>query len=106
MQILDRSYVLEPFHNLIGACQNNVLLGLRLVEKIETFPGPTAEEIQFFQMTFGGPSDDIGQGKVRSKQWILLNGLRDINQCIGTALQRFIIVTVQVPLSILLDKSR
>jgi hypothetical protein len=37
---------LEPFHNLISACQNNVLLGLRLVEKVETFPGLTAEEIQ------------------------------------------------------------
>jgi hypothetical protein len=91
MQTLNRSYVLEPFHSLINACQTNVLLGLRLTEKIETFPGPTAEEIQFFQMKFGGAPDDLGQSKVRFKRWILVNGLRDINQCIGTTLQRFII---------------
>jgi hypothetical protein len=68
-----------------------VLLGLRLAEKVETFPGPTTEEIQFFQMRLGGPSDDLGQSKARFKRWILLNGLRDVNQCIGTTLQRFIV---------------
>ncbi len=90
MPNLDRNYVLEPFHNLIGTCQNNVLLGLRLAEKVETFPGPTAEEIQFIQTTFGRPADDLGESKTRFKRWILLNGFRDINQCIGDTLQRFI----------------
>jgi hypothetical protein len=90
VQILNRNYVLEPFHNLISACQDNVLLGLRLVEKVGNFPGPTAEEMRFFQIAFGGPSDDLGQNKVRFKRWLLLNGLRDVNQCIGTTLQRFI----------------
>ena len=49
---LNRSYVLEPFYNLISACQNNVLLGLRLVEEVEQFPGPTAEETKAFQLRF------------------------------------------------------
>jgi hypothetical protein len=88
---LNRNYVLEPFHNLIGACQNNVLLGLRLVEEVEAFPGPTAEEAQFFQLRFREPAADLGQSKASFKRWILLKGLGDIHQCIGATLQRFII---------------
>lgn len=68
-----------------------MLLGLRLAEKVEIFPGPTAEEIQFFHVAFRGPSADLGQSKARFKRWMLLNGLRDIHQCVGAALQRFII---------------
>ena len=90
MQILNRSYVLEPFHTLISTCQNNVLLGLRIAEKVEVFPDPTAEELQFLQLAFAPPIVDLGESKMRFKRWILLNGLRDINQCIGTTLQRFI----------------
>jgi hypothetical protein len=90
MQILNHGYVLQPFHNLISACQNNVLLGLRLLEKVDTFPGPTAEEVQFFQMAFGNSPSDLRQSKAQFKRWVLLNGLRDINQCIGATLQRFI----------------
>jgi hypothetical protein len=90
MQILNRDYVLEPFHSLMSACQNNVLLGLRLIEKLEVFPGPTDEEIQFFQMPFVGRPDVLCQSKSRFKRWILLNGLGDVNQCIGTMLRRFI----------------
>lgn len=90
MQILNRSYVLEPFHKLISACQNNVLLGLRIAEQVEVFPGPTAEELQFLQLAFAPPIVNLGESKMRFKRWILLNGLRDINQCIGTTLQRFV----------------
>jgi hypothetical protein len=41
-------YVLAPFHSLLGDCQNNVLMGLRIVEKLDKFPEPTQEELQFF----------------------------------------------------------
>jgi hypothetical protein len=88
---LDRNYVLEPFHALISTCQNNVLLGLRIVEKVEIFPIQTAEELQFIQLAFGGVPNNFDQSKVLFKRWILLNGLKDINQCIGTTLQRFIV---------------
>ncbi len=90
MQILNRSYVLEPFHTLISTCQNNVLLGLRIAEKVEVFPDPTAEELQFLQLAFASSIVDLGESKMGFRRWILLNGLRDINQCIGTTLQRFI----------------
>ena len=89
--MLNRNYVLEPFHALISACQNNVLLGLRLAEKVETFPDPTAEELQFFQLAFAQLPGDLVESKARFKRWLLLNGLKDINQCIGTTLQRFIV---------------
>ena len=75
MPILNRSYVLAPFEDLLSASQTNVLLGLRLSEKVEIFPGPTAEEIQFLQVMFGGPAADLSQSKARSR-WILLNGAR------------------------------
>jgi hypothetical protein len=91
MQMLSHDYVLEPFHALISNCQNNVLLGLRLVEKVEIFPGPTTEELQFLQLAFGQRPGDMGQSKVGFKRWILLNGLKDINQCIGTTLQRLLV---------------
>jgi hypothetical protein len=90
VQILNRNYVLGPFHGLISTCQNNVLLGLRLVETVETFPRPTDEEKQLFEIAFGGVSDDLVQSKARFKRWVLLNGFRDINQCVGTTLQRLI----------------
>jgi hypothetical protein len=88
---LNPSYVLEPFHNLISACQTNVLLGLRLVEEVETFPGPTAEETQAFQLRFQEPAAGLDESKARFKRWIILKGLGDIHQCIGATLQRFII---------------
>lgn len=91
MPTLDRSYVLEPFHNLIGQCQNNVLLGLRLVEEIEKIPGPTAEEARQFQLRFQIPAANPSERKARFKRWVLLKGLGDIQQCIGATLQRFIV---------------
>jgi hypothetical protein len=90
MPNLNHYYVLQPFHNLIESCRNSVLLGLRLVEKAEAFPGPTPEERQFFQF-FEASEADLVQGKLNFKRWILLHGLRDIHQCIGKMLQRFII---------------
>jgi hypothetical protein len=91
VSLLNPSYVLEPFHNLISACQTNVLLGLRLVEEIETFPGPTGEEVTAFQLRFQENVADLNASKARFKRWIILKGLGDIHQCIGTTLQRFIV---------------
>ncbi len=91
MPQLNPSYVLEPFHNLISACQTNVLLGLRLVEEVETFPGPTGEELTAFQLRFQENVTDLNASKARFKQWIILKGLGDIHQSIGTTLQRFIV---------------
>jgi hypothetical protein len=103
---LNPSYVLEPFHNLISACQTNVLLGLRLVEEVETFPGPTAEEEKVFQLRFQEPAADLSESKVRFKRWIILKGLGDIHQCIGATLQRFIFfrtIDVELRLNSALD---
>jgi hypothetical protein len=91
MPQLNPSYVLEPFHNLISACQTNVLLGLRLVEEVETFPGLTAEESRAFQLRFREPAGDLSDSKARFKRWIVLKALGDIHQCIGATLQRLIV---------------
>jgi hypothetical protein len=88
---LNPSYVLEPFHTLIGACQTNVLLGLRLVEEVETLPGPAADEKKAFQLRFREFAPDLNESKARFRRWIILKGLGDIHQCIGATLQRFIV---------------
>jgi hypothetical protein len=87
---LNPSYVLEPFHRLISACQTNVLLGLRLVEEVEAFPEPTAEEKKAFQLRFQESVAHLSESKARFKLWIILKGLGVIHQCIGTTLRRFI----------------
>ena len=59
MTKLNRDYVLAPFHALISDSQNNVLMGLRLVEATDKFPDPTPEELKFFQLSFGSPLADL-----------------------------------------------
>ena len=91
MTTLNRNYVLAPFHNLISNCQNNVLMGLRIIEKVDTFPGPTPEELQFFQLSFGGPVTGLEQSKVPFKKWILVNGFEDVCKSITATLERLLI---------------
>lgn len=88
MTNLNPNYVLEPFQQLLGHCQNNVLLGLRLSEKIEKFPDPTAEELQFMQIYLNRHIADIDQSKILYKQWILKNGFEEIHNCIRITLER------------------
>ena len=88
MTKLNPNFVLHPFKELLGNCQNNVLLGLRLVEKIENFPEPTPEELQFMQLYFNGHITEINQSKSLFKQWVLKNGFEDIHNYIRTTLER------------------
>lgn len=48
---LNQAYVLAPFHQLLTNCQTNVLMGLRLVERIDAFPDPTPEEMRFLNLS-------------------------------------------------------
>jgi hypothetical protein len=57
------AYVLAPFQSLIANCQNNVLLGLRIVERVDELPRPTSEELEFFQLSFGAPITDLEQSE-------------------------------------------
>jgi hypothetical protein len=93
---LNPAFVLAPFNYLLANCQNNVLMGLRLVEKIEKFPEPTLEELQFFQLSIGGLVTDIGKSQTLFKKWVLINGFEDIHKCIRVTLERlYIFKTVQ-----------
>lgn len=92
MAKIDPAYVFAPFHQLLGNSQNNVLMGLRLVEKLKSFPDPTPEELQFLQLSIGGVSKDIEQNKSVFKKWILLNGFQDIHNCFRTTLERLYIL--------------
>jgi hypothetical protein len=87
---LNPDYVLAPFQQLLGYCQTNVLLGLRLVERIEKFPGPTEEELEFsqIQIQLGRHVPDISDSKRLFKQWILRNGFEEIHTSIRFALER------------------
>ena len=88
MMNLDPNYVLIPFQQLLGNCQNNVLLGLRLIEKVERFPEPTDEEKQFMQLALNGHITDINQSKLLFKEWILKNGFEEVYNCIRITLER------------------
>lgn len=91
MKKLNPSYVLIPFQELIGNSQNNVLMGLRLVEKIDKFPEPTAEEMQFMQIYFNGHITEITKSKSLFKDWLLKNGFEDINNAIRTTMERLFV---------------
>ena len=91
MRTLNPAYVVMPFKQSLADCQTNVLLGLRLVEKIERFPDPTNEELQFMQLYFGGKASSIGQTKEQFKRWLLLRGFEDIHTCIRTTLERLFV---------------
>jgi hypothetical protein len=88
---LNPNYVLAPFHNLIGNCQSNVLMGLRIVEKVDAFPDPTSEELMFFQIQLHAPITDIRQSKTLFKKWILINGFREIHKCLRTTIERMFV---------------
>ncbi len=90
---LNPAYVIKPFKQLLSHCHNNVLLGLRLVEKSEKFPEPSNEELQLIQiqLQMGNPASDISHTKELFKRWLLINGFEDIHSCIRTTLERLFV---------------
>jgi len=89
---INPNYVLAPFHKLLGGCQNNVLMGLRIAEKLDKFPEPTPEELNFFQLSMGGQVADIVKSKTLFKKWVLVNGFEDIHKCFRVTLERLYIL--------------
>lgn len=95
---LNPEYVIIPFKQLLADFHNNVILGLRLVEKIERFPDPTNEELQLIQIQLlgGDRSSDISRTKELFKRWLLINGFENIHSCIRTTLERlFVYKTIE-----------
>lgn len=78
MSTLDRAFVLQPFTDLFASSHSTVLLGLRLLEKVQTLPGPTDEELQFFQFSAGPSASDPENGRAHFKRWLLLKGFGDV----------------------------
>jgi hypothetical protein len=96
---LNPAYVLAPFQSLITNCQNNVLMGLRIVEGVNELPRPTPEELQFLQLSFGAPSTDLEKNRSAFKRWVLLNGFQDITRSIRVGLERlFVFATTKATL--------
>jgi hypothetical protein len=100
---LNKNYVLAPFHQLLSNCQTNMLLGLRLIEKIDHFPPPTAEELQFFQLSFQtggvGQLQTLDQNKALFTRWVLANGFEDIHSSMRVLMERlFVLKTVAAEL--------
>jgi hypothetical protein len=90
--MLDAKDVLAPFRELLEKSQGNVLLGLRLVERIERFPGPTAEEEDLIdRVSLMGPAVDMAQGKRDFKAWILRNGLEEVHASVRITLDRLFV---------------
>src|SRR6266436_1383033 len=90
--MLDAKDVLAPFRELLGKSQGNVWLGLRLVERIERFPGPTAEEEDLINyVSLMGPAVDMAQGKRDFKAWILRNGFEEVHGSVRITLDRLFV---------------
>src|SRR5580704_8373540 len=90
MSVINRDYILAPFQNLLAACQSNVLLGLRMVERMEILPGPTEEELLFIQVSPGGQDIALDERRSMFKRWIVMNGFGDIQKCIRVTLERLL----------------
>lgn len=87
--MMNPNYVLAPFDSLIAESENYVLLGLRLVAKIESFPEPTEDEKQFaFQMNLGGQNFPLDTSKNLFKKWILKKGFEELHKSIRVVLER------------------
>lgn len=100
MATLNLNYVLGPLQALLGNSHNNVLLGLRIIESLEVLPGPTSDEQQRMQIQFIPPVTDVKERKALFTNWILVNGFKDINNAVRTALERlFVFRTIQLKLS-------
>ena len=67
-------------------------MGLRITEKLDKFPEPTQEELQFFQLSIGGQVTDIAKSKMLFKKWVLVNGFEDIHKCFRVTLERLYIL--------------
>ena len=91
MTTLNPAYVLAPFQALIANCQNNVLMGLRIVERVRELPAPTPEELQFLQLSFGAPGTELETNRSAFKRWLLLYGFQDIHRAIRVGLERLFI---------------
>ena len=109
MTKLNTAYVLAPFESLIANCQNNVLMGLRIVERLNELPPPTPEEMEFFQLSFGAPNVNLEDNRSAFKKWILLNGFQDIHGSIRVGLERLLVfettrVTLQSSPNINIDE--
>jgi len=91
MANLNPLYVLAPFQALVANCQNNVLMGLRIVERVNELPIPTAEELQFFQLSFAPSSPDLEKNRIAFKKWLLLNGFQDIHGAVRVGLERLLV---------------
>lgn len=88
---INKGYVLHPFNSLIANCQSNVLLGLRIIEKVQEFPEPTVEEQQFFQLSMGYVTD-MSMNREQFKKWVLINGFEDIHKCLRVTLERLYVL--------------
>jgi hypothetical protein len=92
MTTLNPAYVLAPFHELLTNCQANVLVGLRLIEKIDEWPPATSEELSFFQISFALRPTTLAESKTLFKRWLLLTGLGDIQKAVRVTLERFFVL--------------
>ena len=87
---LNPLYVLAPLELLLAQCHSNVMTGSRLVERVQTFPDPTPEEVQFIQLSFGGVAPDFTATREIFRRWLLLNGFEDVHKAIRHTLERFV----------------
>src|SRR5439155_17547742 len=99
MTTLNRNYVAAPLHYLVSNAQNNVLMGLRLIETVQEFPSPHSEELQRFAQVSFGVETSLEKRKWEFTRWVLQNGFAEINNAVKTALQRlFVFKTIELRL--------
>lgn len=88
--------VFQPMDELLRNQIPNVLMGMRLADKIETFPEATDEEqkLQWFLSVSQGRS--FSQSREEYKSWLFLKGFEDIHRAIEETFKRMLIYKLSI----------
>jgi hypothetical protein len=89
---MHKQNVLSPLIEFIQNTMPNILMGMRLVEKIEVFPEATEEEKELqWIVTISSKDSDLIKNKKDFKKWIFLKGVEEIYQSIRKSLENLLI---------------
>lgn len=93
---MKKAEVFQAMDELLRNQIPNVLMGMRLADKIEIFPEATNEEqkLQWFLSVSQGRS--FSQNKEEYKSWLFLKGFEDIHRAIEETFKRMLIYKLNI----------
>lgn len=93
---MKKTEVFQPMDELLKNQIPNVLMGIRLADKVDAFPDATDEEqkLQWFLSISQGYS--FLQGREEYKSWLFLKGFEDIHRAIEETFKRMLIYKLNI----------